>query len=75
MERDLGALQWVADELGQVSDELVRALLGYADNLSDPTRLRTCLTLAHQIHATLLLLAVPSAVQLARRSKTPCRRC
>ncbi|HNC69224.1 MAG TPA: Hpt domain-containing protein, partial [Pseudomonadales bacterium] len=65
MEKDLGALQWVADELGQVSDELVRTLLGFADDPSDSTRLRSGLTAAHQIHATLRLLAVPSAERLA----------
>ena len=65
MEKDLGALQWVADELGQVSDELVRTLLGFADDPSDSTRLRSGLTGAHQIHATLRLLAVPSAERLA----------
>ena len=65
MEMDLGALQWVADELGLVSDRLVRALLGFADDPADTGRLRDGLASAHQIHATLRLLAVPSAEGLA----------
>jgi HPt (histidine-containing phosphotransfer) domain-containing protein len=41
-------------------------VLGFADNVSDQTRLRLGLTQAHQLHATLRLLGVPSAEQLAR---------
>ncbi len=65
MEKDLGALQWVADELGQVSEQLVRSLLGFADDPAHASRLAACLADAHQIHATLRLLAVPSAEVLA----------
>jgi chemosensory pili system protein ChpA (sensor histidine kinase/response regulator) len=65
MQQDFVALQWVLGDIEQSADQLTRTLLGYADNLSEPTRLRTALTQAHQVHATLRLLSVPSAEQLA----------
>ncbi|MBP8924558.1 MAG: Hpt domain-containing protein [Pseudomonadales bacterium] len=66
MDQDFVALQWVTGEIEQTSDQFGKALLGYADDISDQTRLRLALTHAHQIHATLRLLDIASAVQLAR---------
>jgi len=66
MDQDFVALQWVTGEIEQTSEQFGKALLGYADDVSDQTRLRLALTHAHQIHATLRLLDIASAVQLAR---------
>ena len=50
----------------EIAGQFGKAVLGFADNVSDQTRLRLGLTQAHQLHATLRLLGVPSAEQLAR---------
>src|SRR5262245_16448248 len=65
MQQDFVALQWVSAEIGQTADQLGKELLAFADNLADQTRLRHALTLAHQMHATLRLLAIASAEQFA----------
>ena len=65
MQQDFVALQWVGGEIEQIAGHFGKALLGFADNVSDQTRLRLGLTQAHQLHATLRLLGVPSAEQLA----------
>jgi chemosensory pili system protein ChpA (sensor histidine kinase/response regulator) len=66
MQQDFVALQWVGGEIEQIAGQFGKAVLGFADNVSDQTRLRLGLTQAHQLHATLRLLGVPSAEQLAR---------
>ena len=66
MQQDFVALQWVGGEIDEIAGQFGKAVLGFADNVSDQTRLRLGLTQAHQLHATLRLLGVPSAEQLAR---------
>lgn len=66
MQQDFVALQWVGGEIEEIAGQFGKAVLGFADNVSDQTRLRLGLTQAHQLHATLRLLGVPSAEQLAR---------
>lgn len=69
MQRDFVALQWVTGEIEQACRQLGVELLGFADNPSDPTRLRLSLTLAHQVRATLRMLDIPSAEQLAQETE------
>jgi chemosensory pili system protein ChpA (sensor histidine kinase/response regulator) len=64
MPQDFAALQWVAHDIERIADELSKSLLGYADNVSDETRLRQALTQAHQLHATLRALGAASVARL-----------
>ena len=68
--KDYSALRWVSGEIEKTVEQATTALLGFADNRSDPEPLRTTLNHAHQLHATLRVVDCPTATLLAAEVET-----
>ncbi|MFC3608317.1 Hpt domain-containing protein [Stutzerimonas tarimensis] len=62
---DYVALEWVKGEIAETLTQARQALEAYVDNPQDVTRMRFCLTYAHQVHGTLQMVEFYGAALLA----------
>ena len=64
--RDYVALDWVSGEIEATLGQACQALEAYVADPQDITRLRFCLTYAHQVHGTLRMVEFHGAALYAR---------
>ena len=63
---DTSTLGWVKAEIDETLKQARLSLETYADDTSDASRLRYCITYLHQVVGTLLMVELDSAANLAR---------
>ncbi|BAV34717.1 chemotaxis protein CheA [Sulfuricaulis limicola] len=66
---DLSTLGWVKTEIDETLKQARLALEAFAENPSDKTRLRFCITHLHQVVGTLLMVELDGAAMLAREAE------
>jgi chemosensory pili system protein ChpA (sensor histidine kinase/response regulator) len=66
---DLSTLGWVKTEIDETLKQARLALESFAENPSDKTRLRFCVTHLHQVVGTLLMVELDGAAMLARETE------
>ena len=66
---DLSTLGWVKTEIDETLKQARLALETFAENPSDKTRLRFCVTHLHQVVGTLLMVELDGAAMLARETE------
>ena len=66
---DPSTLSWVKTEIDETLKEARLALESFAENPSDKTRLRFCITHLHQVLGTLLMVELDGAALLAREAE------
>jgi chemosensory pili system protein ChpA (sensor histidine kinase/response regulator) len=66
---DLSTLGWVKTEIDETLKQARLALETFAENPSDKTRLRFCITHLHQVVGTLLMVELDGAAMLAREAE------
>lgn len=64
--RDYVALDWVSGEIDETLKQARNALEAYVADPEDTTKLRFCLTYAHQVHGTLRMVEFHGAALFAR---------
>ncbi len=62
---DYVALEWVKGEIAETLKQARQALEAFVENPEDSTRMRFCLTYAHQVHGTLQMVEFYGAALLA----------
>ncbi|UVE18130.1 Hpt domain-containing protein [Pseudomonas sp. LS44] len=62
---DYVALEWVKGEIAETLKQARQALEAFVENPQDSTRMRFCLTYAHQVHGTLQMVEFFGAALLA----------
>ncbi|MGH8435236.1 MAG: Hpt domain-containing protein, partial [Pseudomonas sp.] len=62
---DYVALEWVKGEIAETLKQARHALEAFVENPQDSTRMRFCLTYAHQVHGTLQMVEFYGAALLA----------
>ena len=66
---DLSTLGWVKTEIDETLKQARLALESFAENPSDKTRLRFCITHLHQVVGTLLMVELDGAAMLAKETE------
>jgi chemosensory pili system protein ChpA (sensor histidine kinase/response regulator) len=66
---DLSTLGWVKTEIDETLKQARLALESFAENPSDKTRLRFCVTHLHQVVGTLLMVELDGAAMLAKETE------
>jgi chemosensory pili system protein ChpA (sensor histidine kinase/response regulator) len=66
---DLSTLGWVKTEIDETLKQARLALETFAENPSDKTRLRFCITHLHQVVGTLLMVELDGAAMLAKETE------
>ena len=66
---DLSTLGWVKTEIDETLKQARLALESFAENPSDKTRLRFCITHLHQVVGTLLMVELDGAALLAKETE------
>jgi len=66
---DLSTLGWVKTEIDETLKQARLALEAFAENPSDKTRLRFCITHLHQVVGTLLMVELDGAAMLAKEAE------
>jgi chemosensory pili system protein ChpA (sensor histidine kinase/response regulator) len=66
---DPGTLGWVRNEIDETLKQARLALESFAENPTDKTRLRFCVTHLHQVVGTLLMVELDGAAMLARETE------
>ncbi|MCR4300198.1 MAG: Hpt domain-containing protein, partial [Sulfuricaulis sp.] len=66
---DLSTLGWVKTEIDETLKQARLALETFAENPSDKTRLRFCVTHLHQVVGTLLMVELDGAAMLAKETE------
>ncbi len=66
---DLSTLGWVKTEIDETLKQARLALESFAENPTDKTRLRFCVTHLHQVVGTLLMVELDGAAMLARETE------
>jgi len=66
---DPNTLGWVKAEIDETLNQARQALEGFAEDTSDKTRLRFCITHLHQVVGTLLMVELDGAAMLAKETE------
>ena len=66
---DPNTLGWVKNEIDETLNQARQALEGFAEDISDKTRLRFCITHLHQVVGTLLMVELDGAAMLAQETE------
>ena len=66
---DLSTLGWVKTEIDETLKQARLALESFAENPTDKTRLRFCVTHLHQVVGTLLMVELDGAAMLAKETE------
>ncbi len=66
---DLSTLGWVKTEIDETLKQARLALESFAENPTDKTRLRFCITHLHQVVGTLLMVELDGAAMLAKETE------
>jgi len=66
---DPNTLGWVKNEIDETLNQARQALEGFAEDTSDKTRLRFCITHLHQVVGTLLMVELDGAAMLAQETE------
>src|SRR3989344_2809466 len=66
---DLSTLGWVKNEIDETLKQARLALESFAENPTDKTRLRFCVTHLHQVVGTLLMVELDGAAMLAKEAE------
>ncbi len=66
---DLSTLGWVKTEIDETLKQARLALESFAENPTDKTRLRFCVTHLHQVVGTLLMVELDGAAMLAKEAE------
>ena len=66
---DPNTLGWVKAEIDETLNQARQALEGFAEDTSDKTRLRFCITHLHQVVGTLMMVELDGAAMLAQETE------
>jgi len=66
---DPNTLGWVKSEIDETLNQARQALEGFAEDTSDKTRLRFCITHLHQVVGTLMMVELDGAAMLAQETE------